>query len=518
MADAVALSLLVSRGCDRVMLAAISSRSRFCPYQRERARRDIALRAGHANMRVSTMLRSLLLLMLAAGAAHAAEPAKTSPTATAHVVLLAAEMPLPPGGKVLPWDRYAVAWLHPTTASPQDLDVARRRAARIIEVADPGRLVSLSLARLSLAIGKGAWPSFFVDSALARALDAGTVDFELFIDLPAMARACSTVAGKERLHFELRADIGLIRMSDRAFEHRLWLTDVPSRMMWTGQPFLPAWLAMLGETRAALAGYGRLRRQLEKFAGGKVEVRGPELVNENLPPRGTWRYQEMVAEGVTSDAMIRLYLIEKRAMGGTLVQVPLPAGADPVGQGARTAPVLTRAGGGYQAGYLIERPEGAGWLTPRMAQDRGWEPEALDERVARDAPFVPLRGWLVAVPGYEGRVLLAVGRYASALALHPGAMRAVVDGPLKKPSRVRAFSATTHALVITVPEVPREELDRLGRAALAAQSALLGTPTAPVTLELWVDLPADPSGRVAFTPIAAPRGERSEPIRTPGTK
>lgn len=450
------------------------------------------------------MLRSLVILLTAAILAHAAPPAKNKPTATAQVVLLAAELPLPPGGKVLPWDRYAVAWLHPSTSSPQDLDVARKRAAQIIQVADAGRLVSLSLARLRLSIGKGAWPSFFEGSALARALDAGAVDFELFIDLTAMARACATLAEKERLRFELRADVGLIRLSDKTFEHRVWLTDVPSRMMWTGQPFLPAWLAALAESRAAFTEYARLRKQLEKFTGKKVEVKGPSFLNEGLAPRGAWRYQEMVAEAVTADGMMRLFLVEKRPLGGTLIQVPLPAGPDPLGDGTSTTPILTRSGGGYQAGYLIERPEGAGWLTPRIAQDRGWEPEALDERVARDAPVVPLIGKLVPVPGFDGRAVLAVGRYASALALYPGAMRSVVDGPLKRPSRVRAFSATTHALVIAVPDVPREQLDRLRQAAFAAQSSLLGAPTPPVALDLWVDLPGDPSGHAAFTLVAVP--------------
>ena len=445
------------------------------------------------------------MLMLAAALAHAASAPKKAPSAAAYAVMQAATAALPTAGKVLPWDRYAAAWLHPTRSSPRDLDAARHEAARLLDVADPDHLVMLSLARLTLSIGKGAWPAFFEDSDLSRALDAGALDFELFIDLSAVARGVQTLAEKDGLRFDLRGDVGLMRLSDKAFEHRLWLTDVPSRMMWTGQPFLDTCVAMLAETREALAEYARLRKQLEKYTGQKVDVRGAELVNPQLMPGGAWRYQEMVAEGMVSEGPIRIALVTKRPLGGTLIQVPLPLGPDPLAQGPRAPPLLTRAGGGYQAGYLIERQEGALWLTPRMAQDRGWEPEALDERVTRDAPAVPLRGWLVTVPGLEGKAVLAVGRYAAALALYPGALKSLMDATFKKPSRVRAASATTHALVLTLPEVPREQLDRLRDAAAAAQGTLLGAPTPRVGLETWVDLPADASGAVAFTPIALPR-------------
>lgn len=450
---------------------------------------------------MSTTLRTLFIIMLAAGLAHASKKPSSS---AAFAVMQAATGALPPGGRVLPWDRYAVAWVHPTTAAPRDLDAARQAAAKQLQVADPGRLVTLSLARLSVSIGDGATRPFFADSDLARALSAGAVDFELFIDLTAMASGVSTLATKDGLNFDLRADVGLIRLSDKTFEHRLWLTDVPSRMMWDGQPFLPTCLKMIAEARAALAEYAKLRGDLEKWTGEKVEVKGPAYLNAKLPPAGVWRYQELHASGMIDQARIRAAIALKKPLGGVTIQVPLPLGNDPLGQGPRAAPLLTRAGNGYQAGYLAESGDAAAWLTPRIAQDRGWEPEALDERVARDAAAVTLRGWIVDVPGFEGKAALAVGRYAAALALYPGALKSVVDGPLKKPTRVRAATATTHALVLTRPEVPREELERLRAAALSVQQKMLGAATPAVGLEAWVDLPADASGSCAFTPIQLP--------------
>lgn len=450
------------------------------------------------------MLRSFLILTLVAGFAHAAPPGKKPASAAAFAVMQAATGTLTPGGTVLPWDRYAVAWVHPSIAAPRDLDAARQAAAKQLGVADPGRLVTLSLARLSVSMGEGAAKPFFADSDLSRALSAGALDFELFIDLSAIASAVSTLATRDGLNFDLRADVGLIRLSDKTFEHRIWLTDVPIRMMWSGQPFLPTCLAMIAEAHRAIGDYARLRKQLERWTGAPVQVIGPRFVNPKLPPAGSWRYQEMLAEDFVQEAPIRTAIALKKPLGGTLIQVPLPVGTDPLEKGPHAAPLLTRAGNGYQAGYLVEKPEGSHWLTPRLAQDRGWEPEALDERVTRDAPALPLRGWIIAVPGLEGKALLAIGRYASALALYPGALKAVAFDALKKPSRLRAVTATTHALVVTVPEVPREELARLRDMAAAAQATLLGAPTARVELDSWVDLPLEATGACAFSPIALP--------------
>ena len=402
---------------------------------------------------------------------------------------------------VFAWDRYAVAWVHGAAAGAPELQVARQQAAQLLQVGDPGRLASIAYTRLVASLGKQTAPAWLVGTPLGRALDAGAAQLELFVDLSAMARGCVATAEKQGLKLEVRSDIGMLRVADRTYEHRLWLTDVPGRMMWSGQSFVDAWLAMLAEARAALGEYAKLRKTVDRAVQASVQVNGPAFVHEKLPPDGAWRYQEMEAEHITLGPTIRFMSIEHVPLGGRLVQVPLPAGPDPLGTGSELQPILTRPANGYQVGYLEETKDASGWLTPRMAQERGWELEALDERVHRDAAALPLRGYTVAVPALAGKAMFVIGRYASALALYPGALRAVTEGALGHPSRVRAVAATTHALVLTLPDVPREKVDTLRAECATIAKATLGAETAALALELWVDLPADPSGAVSFAPL-----------------
>jgi hypothetical protein len=411
-----------------------------------------------------------------------------------ELVKLAQEAPTP-AGKVVRWDRYAAAWLHAMPASAGDAARAREQAARLLGVNDPGRLAALSFAAVARTVGRGGWPSFAHDSALGRLIDSGAADVVLFTDLGAVARAVRTVTEKDRLAVDVRAADGLVRVSSGKLEHRLWLSDVPARMLWTGQPFLNAWVDSLAETRRALDEYAALHKLLDKVCESPVEVRGPEFAHPKLTPNGVWRYQEMRADGITTEARVRVLQIERSPLGGTLIQVPLPPGVQP-----GPLPILTRPASGYQVGYVNERGDGALWLTARMAQDRGWDLEAIDERVARDTATVPLRGVLIPVPGHEGQAIVVVGRYAAALALYPGALRRVADEPLKKPSRVRVLAASTNALVIALPSLPADALPKAREAARAAEPAVLNETSPPLALDAMMDLPAEPSGQVWFAP------------------
>ena len=102
------------------------------------------------------------------------------------------------------------------------------------------------------------------------------------------------------------------------------------------------------------------------------------------------------------------------------------------------------------------------------------------------------------------KALLVVGRYASALALYPGALKRVVEVPLGKPTRVRAYSATPNALVLTTLDVPPGRIQSLREAAAVAEIQILKQQPAALGLELLVDLPAEMSGAVFYAPVAMP--------------
>ncbi|MBI4862607.1 MAG: hypothetical protein HY815_20460 [Candidatus Riflebacteria bacterium] len=407
---------------------------------------------------------------------------------------------LPPGGAFVRWDRYVVAWVHATPVTDKETLHARDQAARKLEMPPGSEPRSLSLGRLVgdpvATLGSG----FFQDTPLEAALKDRRVNVLFFADLAGLARATHVLTRRAGLDFDLSPELGLIRLT-RDHEHREWLIDLLARMAWKGEGCVSAWQGMLSEARQALVGYADLQRVLEKALGAKVIVDGPEFRHIFLPPAGVWRYQEMVAFGVVQEARIRTLLVERSGpVPGRMVELALPSGWQPPGAPGFDQ-LLVRPQDGFASCYVLVHDRGIEWVTARLAQNSGWDLETIANRVQRDAAGLELTGATLVPTGLTGKALVLAGRFSASLALYPAALRRLVDLPFGGSLRVRAVAPSPHSLVLTRPEVPQEELPRLTATALALEASVVKEPTAPMRLRLWVDLPADGSGKLQFITV-----------------
>jgi hypothetical protein len=479
-------------------------------------------------------LAALAAFAAAAGSAGAASETEGRAGATgagagglpraARELVLAAAAGLGPAGHLVHWDRHVAAWGHLLPAGKQPWMDARARAARMLAVRDPARLGSLSLARLGATLAGAMGPGFQASTTLERLVGSGRADVVFFADTAGLARSVRVLADSERLPLAVDPAIGMMRLGE-APEHRMWLTDLLARVVWTGEGCVVASQAVFARAREAIRHYGRIRELVQRAVGERVAWAGPELSHAALPPSGSWGYQEMLAEGLDDEGRIRLLLAPgAEPLGGVLTAVLLAPGPAAAAAVSPDAPLVTRPGQTFQTAYVVSRGDSRVWLTARMAQERGWDLAAIDARVARDRARVTFAGVTAVPEGMDGKALLVAGPHAAALALYPATLRLLASEAFPRAIRVRARAWQPGALALTDPAVAPERIARLeeplallssgGGSADGASGSGLRPPSGPgggerFALDMWVDLPRAGAGRAVFRRLARERSERS---------